>query len=100
MSQAGEPNAQAFLETARRINAPGAIQLKKRAATRLPQSAEAMALLIGALGAVDRWSGVKIVNLEHDGEPLAMALIERARFGQDTQGNTTLSSVVDAKKVQ
>ena len=59
-----------------------------------------MALLIGALGAVDRWSGVKIVNLEHDGEPLAMALIERACFGQDTQGNTTLSAVVDAKKVQ
>lgn len=100
MSQTGEPNAGALLETARRISAPGTIQLKKRAATRLPQSAEAMALLIGALGAVDRWSGVKIVNLEHDGEPLAMALIERACFGQDTQGNTTLASVVDAKKVQ
>jgi hypothetical protein len=74
--------------------------LKKRAATRLPHPAEAMALLIGALGAVDRWSGVRIVNFEHDGEPLALALIKQARFGQDAQGNTTLSTIVDAKEMQ
>jgi hypothetical protein len=100
LSQADGHNTKSLLETAQRITAPGAIQLKKRAATRLPHPAEAMALLIGALGAVDRWSGVRIMNIEHDGKPLAIALIEHARFGQDPQGNTSLSAIVDAKKVE
>jgi hypothetical protein len=72
--------------------------LKKRGATRLPHSAEAMALLIGALGAVDRWAGVKTTNLNIDGKPIAMAMIESASFGQDEQGNTTLSTPEDKKQ--
>jgi hypothetical protein len=80
-----------LLETARRIVAPGAIQLKKRGASRLPHSAEAMALLVSALGAVDRWTGVNTLTLDVDGQPVALAVIENARFGQDQQGHTTLS---------
>jgi acyl-CoA synthetase (AMP-forming)/AMP-acid ligase II len=46
------------------------------------------------------FSGAKLALMRKWDVLEAMALIERARFGQDTQGNTTLSSVVDAKKVQ
>jgi hypothetical protein len=50
-----------------------------------------MALLLSALGSMDRWAGVKTTTLQVDGKPMAMAIIEDASFGQDGEGNTTLS---------
>lgn len=79
-----------LLELARRIAAPGAIQLAKRSATRPPQPAEAMALTVSALGALDRHAGVRTLNLDLDGQPLALAIIEGAAFEQDAEGHTIL----------
>ena len=82
-----------LLGSARRIIAPGAIQLVKRSAARLPHSAEAMALTVSALGALDRHTGVRTMNLDLDGQPVAMAIIEGATFDQDDQGTTALTQV-------
>ncbi len=71
---------------------PGAIRLAKRSATRLPHSAEAMALAVSALGALDRHTGVHTLNLDLDGKPLALAIIEDATFEQDTEGHTILET--------
>lgn len=79
-----------LLEAARRIAAPGAIQLAKRSAARLPHFAEAMALTVSALGALDRHTGVHTLNLDLDGQPVALAIIEDAIFDQDEQGTTAL----------
>lgn len=70
--------------------APGAIQLAKRSATRPPHPAEAMALTVSALGALDRHAGVHTLNLDLDGKPLALAIIEGAAFEQDAEGHTIL----------
>ena len=83
-----------LLESARRIVASGAIQLVKRSAARLPHSAEAMALTISALGALNRHTGVRTLNLELDGKPVALAIIEDATFNSDTEGNTVLESQI------
>jgi len=79
-----------LLESARRIVASGAIQLVKRSAARLPHSAEAMALTISALGALNRHTGVRTLNLDLDGKPVALAIIEDATFDSDTEGGTVL----------
>jgi hypothetical protein len=83
-----------LLESARRIVASGAIQLVKRSAARLPHSAEAMALTVSALGALNRHTGVHTLNLNLDGKPLALAIIEDATFEQDTEGNTVLDQPI------
>lgn len=83
-----------LLESARRIVASGAIQLVKRSAARLPHSAEAMALTVSALGALNRHTGVHTLNLNLDGKPLALAIIEDAAFEQDTEGNTVLDQPI------
>jgi hypothetical protein len=71
--------------------ASGAIQLVKRSAARLPHSAEAMALTVSALGALNRHTGVRTLNLELDGKPVALAIIEGATFDSDTEGGTVLN---------
>jgi len=76
---------------AQRLIIPGAIQVTKRGARRLPHRSEALALALGALGSVNRHAGVRTLNLIMDGKPVALALIENASFGRDTEGNTTLS---------
>ena len=81
-----------LLDSARQIVASGAIQLVKRSAARLPHSAEAMALTISALGALNRHTGVRTLNLDLDGKPVALAIIEDATFDQDTEGNTVLEN--------
>ncbi len=48
-------------------------------------------MVLGALGTLNRTSGVKAVNAEINGQPVALAVIEAARFGQDADGNTTLN---------
>jgi hypothetical protein len=76
---------------AQRLIIPGSIQVTKRGARRLPRRSEALALALGALGSVNRHAGVKTLNLIMNGKPVALALIENASFGQDTEGNTTLN---------
>ncbi len=51
---------------------------------------EALAMVRGALGTLNRLSGVKILNTQIDGQLVALAFIEDAQFGEDDQGNTTL----------
>ena len=80
------------LESACRIVASGAIQLVKRSAARLPHAAEAMALTVSALGALNRHIGVRTLNLDLDGKPVALAIIEDATFDHDTEGNTVLET--------
>ncbi len=84
-----------LLDPARRIVASGAIQLVKRSAARLPHSAEAMALTVSALGALNRHTGVRTLNLDLDGKPVALAIIEDATFERDTEGNTVLESHIN-----
>jgi hypothetical protein len=79
-----------LLDSARHIVASGAIQLVKRSAARLPHSAEAMALTISALGALNRHTGVRTMNLDLDGKPIALAIIEDATFDSNTEGGTVL----------
>ena len=74
--------------------ASGAIQLVKRSAARLPHSAEAMALTISALGALNRHTGVRTLNLDLDGKPVALAIIEDGVFEDDAEGNTVLENSI------
>jgi hypothetical protein len=54
---------------------------------------ESAALALAALGAVNRWTGVKWKNAQDvNGNPIAIAYIPRARF-DDSQGKTTLDIV-------
>jgi len=46
--------------------------------------------VLGALGTLTRSSGVRTINTEMNGQPVALALIEGAQFGEDANGNTTL----------
>ena len=69
--------------------------MTKRGARRLPHRSEALALALGALGSVNRYAGVKTLNLIMNGKPIALALIENASFGRDTEGNTTLNEADD-----
>lgn len=86
-----------LLDSAQRITVPGAIQVVKRSASRLPHSAEAMALTVSALGALDRHTGVQTLNLDLDGSPVALAIIKNATFSQDDQGATELIKVETRK---
>ncbi|MCJ7432484.1 MAG: hypothetical protein MUO77_03260 [Anaerolineales bacterium] len=72
---------------------PGAIQIQKRGISRPPNPMEALALVLGALGTLNRSSGVRTINTEMNGQPVALALIEDAQFGEDTEGNTTLNGI-------
>ena len=83
-----------LLDSARQIVASGAIQLVKRSAARLPLPAEAMALTISALGALNRHTGVRTLNLDLDGKPVALAIIEDAAFEHDADGNTVLEQPI------
>jgi hypothetical protein len=83
---------------ARQIVRPGAIQVQKRGISRLPNPMEALALVLGALGTLNRSSGVRTINMEMNGQPVALALIEDAQFGEDTEGNTTLNGITETKE--
>ena len=52
-------------------------------------------MVLGALGTLSRWSGVRMLNTEMNGKPVALALIEGARFGEDNEGNTTLDGLTE-----
>ncbi len=86
-----------LLNAAKRIVSPGAIQVVKRSAARLPHSAEAMALTVSALGALNRHTGVHTLNLDLNGEPIALAIIQNATFEQDDQGVTELIQIEQRK---
>ena len=86
------------LDGMRRIVRPGAIQVQKRGISRLPNPMEALALVLGALGTLNRSSGVRTINTEMNGQPIALALIEDAQFGEDNEGNTTLNGITETKE--
>ena len=43
--------------------------------------------------ALDRHTGVRTMNLDLDGQPVALAIIEGATFNEDDQGTTALTQV-------
>lgn len=53
--------------------------------------------MLGALGTLNRSSGVRTINTEMNGQPVALAMIEGALFGEDTEGNTTLDEITDGE---
>jgi hypothetical protein len=54
---------------------------------------EAYALALAALGAVNRWTGVKWKNAQDaEGKPIAIAVIPGAKFNE-SKGKTTLDSI-------
>ena len=61
----------------------------------MPSPGEALSMVLGALGTLNRTSGVKAVNAKINGQPVALAVIEAARFGEDEDGNTTLNGFED-----
>lgn len=61
----------------------------------MPNLRESLAMVLGALGTLNRSSGVQTMNTEMNGKPIALALIEDAQFGEDTEGNTTLYRVIE-----
>ncbi len=89
------------LDALRQIQLPHAIQVQRRGVSgtsRLPRPSEALALALGALGTLARSSGVKTINVEVEGQPVALALIEGAQFGEDHNGNTTLHEISHENK--
>ena len=50
-------------------------------------------MVLGALGTLNRSSGVQTLNTEMNGKPIALASIEDAQFGEDAEGNTTLDGL-------
>jgi len=59
---------------------------------RAMQVKETMALIIAALGAANRWTGVHWKNgYDSSGAPLAIAILRGAQFGEDETGYTTLN---------
>jgi hypothetical protein len=74
------------------ISRPAAIQVSRRGVSRLPTLQEALALALGALGTLNRSSGVRTMNTEVNGRPVALAVLEDARFGTDANGFTTLTT--------
>ena len=72
------------------IKLPTLIQVQRKGARRLPNLGESLAMVLGALGTLNRSSGVQTVNTELNGKSIALALIEGAQFGEDAEGNTTL----------
>lgn len=57
--------------------------------------AEAYSLILSALGAVNRWAGIRWKNAKSlNGAPLAVVLIPGVQFGQQN-GRTILSEVAE-----
>jgi hypothetical protein len=81
------------LRRARNIHTPSFIQVQRKGNSRLPSPGEALSMVIGALGTLTRTSGVKGVNAEINGQPVAVAIIEGAQFGEDNNGNTVLDEL-------
>ena len=73
---------------------PVAIQAQKQGKFRALNLMESMALALGALGTLARSSGVRTINTKINGKPVALAIIEDARFGTDPNGFTTLSGEI------
>jgi len=86
------------LDAIKQIKLPNAIQVQKRGARRLPNPREALAIVLGALGTLNRSSGVQTLNAKMNGKPVALAVIEGAQFGEDTEGNTTLDELKDVNE--
>ena len=82
------------LNEARTIKVPTLIEVRGRRSNRPLKLGEALQTVLGSLGTLaSRTSGVKAINGEIDGQPVALAVIEGASFGEDDDGNTTLNGL-------
>ena len=54
-------------------------------------------MVLGALGTLSRSSGVRMLNTEMNGKPVALAIIQDATFEQDDQGVTELVQIEQRK---
>ena len=97
LSRTAKRSFELNLDAAQRIVRPGAIQVQRWGVSRLPHLSEALALVLGALGTLNRSSGVRTINTEMNGQPVALAMIEGALFGEDTEGNTTLDEIINGE---
>ena len=59
----------------------------------MPSLSESFAMVLGALGMLNRSSGVHALNAEVNGKLVALAMIENAMFGQDHEGHTVLKGI-------
>jgi hypothetical protein len=80
------------LDAAEEIVHSSAIQVGRRGVQRLPTLQESLALALGALGTLNRSSGVRTMNAEVNGRSVALAVLENMTFGKDENGFTTLKT--------
>jgi hypothetical protein len=69
--------------------------VQRRGAARAPNIREALDIFLGALSSITRTSGVKTINIEVDGKPAALTIIENVAFGEDPNGNTILEEKLE-----
>ncbi len=55
-------------------------------------------MVLGSLGTLNRSSGVRTLNVQMNGRPVALAMIEDAQFGEDNEGNTTLDGLMEVSE--
>ena len=80
------------LDEATTIKVPTLIEVGVHGQSRRPlKPSEALQTVLGSLGMLTSTSGVKAINGEIDGQPVLLAMIEGAQFGQDDDGNTTFA---------
>jgi hypothetical protein len=79
----------------KQVKRPNAIQVARKGSSRLPGLEEARSLVLGALGTLSKLSGVRTANIEVNGKPVAVAVIEDVVFAEDANGNTILNAVAE-----
>ncbi len=81
------------LGMASRIVIPEVIQVQKRGVRRRSSFRECLSMALGALGMLDRSSGVLALNAEFNGRSTALVLIENVKFVRDMDGYTVLKEI-------
>lgn len=66
------------------------MKVSGRGTSRPAQKNEATSFLTGALATVAEHFGVEIQNIRKEGQPMAIAIIKNARFGEEN-GETILA---------
>ena len=93
MSRPSDHSIHVDLDALMQIKLPTVIRVQKQGISRPPSLRESLSMVLGSLGTLGRSSGVQAINTEIDGEPVALAVIAGARFGEDSNGNTTLREI-------
>lgn len=95
--------AQVDLSLVDKLRRPSsAIQVTRQGASRLPNQQEARALALGALWTLEQTAGgIRLANgNDESGVPLALVVIENARFDRDSRGYSTLKAAEPGKENQ